>query len=317
MRAALASASPFAKTAMTALPIWRSALLYNSRSMHGPMFVFLCRGSLVISKRQDIGSVVFFLTNLYIFVSSFMFHASVTEVWTALDFGAVYACMLAIFCQALHATFEFPWAKMAVAVLMGSLFYSLVLVYSSKLPTGFVFFVDVSAFVLNFLAAAVLAIVLVTVRIRKIRNHNSRHDASQQMPLKQRRRDSLLAAMWLLGPLIFFVVGYTCFSLDTIIGIWCNPEDVVQGHSLWHILAAVAYYLAWEGLCRYHRREEPYQFPEAEDLAPDLRREGEKDAPPEVETDLEEILEETSAVGSATVEEDEAHEQESATTAGK
>ena len=49
-----------------------------------------------------------------------------------------------------------------------------------------------------------------------------------------------------------FLAGAVTFSLLDVTRTWCNPESILQGHSIWHLFTAVAllqmglYYSQWD-----------------------------------------------------------------------
>ena len=113
----------------------------------------------------------------------------------------------------------------------------------------------------------------------KINNTSQAH--GPHMSQWQRRNKILLVVSSLLWPVLLFAAGFACFILDTVTGVWCNPEHVVQGHTLWHVLAAIAYYFAWEVLHRSRHRDHPCNRSVSEQELDFVSREDGKEIPPE------------------------------------
>jgi hypothetical protein len=44
---------------------------------------------------------------------------------------------------------------------------------------------------------------------------------------------------WYLAALASLAVAFVIWNLDNL-GIWCQPESLLQGHAFWHVLGAAA-----------------------------------------------------------------------------
>jgi hypothetical protein len=67
--------------------------------------------------------------------------------------------------------------------------------------------------------------------------------------LRRRRRLSVRVSWWNAGFLLF-AMGYAIWILDNF-KILCDPDSLLQGHAIWHILGAIAVVL----LYRYYASE--------------------------------------------------------------
>jgi hypothetical protein len=76
--------------------------------------------------------------------------------------------------------------------------------------------------------------------------------------LVRRLRTTQIAVRWWNSGLMLFLIGYVIWILDNT-RVLCSPNSLLQGHSVWHILGAVAVFC----LFRYYSSEERGAEPES------------------------------------------------------
>jgi len=159
---------------------------------------------------------------------SFAMHASNTSFGGFLDLFAMFLVSSFVFCYALKRWLQLP-----------------------DLLILFIFFIDVSICsyiylspfnnTLPYLTVAEYAFILnlvITVAI--------------ELYLYKKRNTSIKFS-WGIAGTIIMLVAFAIWNISrTRNSLWCNPESLLQGHAVWHILNAVALYIFY----RYYVSEE-------------------------------------------------------------
>ena len=170
--------------------------------------------------RYPFFSVMFGLSCLYLFIGSFMYHASLTAFWQKMDQTGLYSVIAMILVLNVYKIFPYinhkgewreshRWAK-ALIVLLNILFFKWLWKFS------------INVFVPLLIVGIFITAMYYTVRVSRT------HFFTKY----------LYAAF-----LILFAAG-SIWVLDRQ-GVVCNPDSMLQGHALWHILTATSIFFIY------------------------------------------------------------------------
>lgn len=165
-------------------------------------------GFLAVFRRSTPGSVVFAFSCVLLALGSLLFHATITREFQWLDVVGMYVALAAVAARGLHDGFGVRWSWALAAWAVVSLGLAR---FKWQLNT------TVTMVVLAGVAAAAMA--------RRVRV-GAETVATALLPL------GLLAA------------GYGVRALD-VNRTFCDPDAWIQGHAIWHLLAAASLHTAW------------------------------------------------------------------------
>lgn len=162
-------------------------------------------------------SIIWGVTQIYLFAGSFLYHASATKFFQLLDMSGVLATCTVPFFYAIGRVFLL-WKKLPtvrfILINHGMIIFGIILVnfllYYFNLLERFFFGI--------FIGTTIIFIIIPYFFVK----------------IKAKYSDFVIALI-----LLFF--GVTCWMFDQN-AIICNPESWFQGHALWHILTAMSLY---------------------------------------------------------------------------
>lgn len=167
---------------------------------------------MLFAERPKLEKHLFFWSTLALFIGSTFFHMSGTHLGKLMDVGAMLTLSMGICSLSVHRYYQWPRQK-SVAFFATGLFLSLVFLYS--------FDIGNIPFTLEIATAVIL-------EIRMIREDKS----------------VLIPKLLLLACGVQLVAGV--FLLLDITKSWCDPDNhIINGHAVWHLLSALAIYLAF------------------------------------------------------------------------
>lgn len=184
----------------------RAAIQQPANTWSNLAFYFV--GVLALARGWTPGSVAFAFSCLLLGTGSLLFHATVTREFQWLDVAGMYVALAAVAARAVHDAFGVPWRWTLPA-------FSLV----SAALVAFKWVLNTT------LVMVALAGIAAAGMVRTLRRGHGR-------------------AMAALLPLGLIALGYGIRALD-VGRVVCDPESLVQGHAIWHLLSAASLYAAW------------------------------------------------------------------------
>ena len=187
-------------------PETRAAIQQPANTVSNLAFVFV--GFLAFARAPGAGSAIFAFSCLVLGIGSGLFHATVTREFQWLDVAGMYVALAAVAARSLHEGFGLPWRR------AGPLWAG-----ASALLVAFKWMLNTT------LTMVFLAVVAAAGMMRRIRAGKGR------APLA-------------LLPLGLIAAGYVVRELD-VRRVACDPESLLQGHAIWHLLSAASLHAAW------------------------------------------------------------------------
>lgn len=187
-------------------PATRSAVQQPANTWSNLAYVFV--GVWALAARPSALGAVFAFSCLWLGVGSLLFHASVTREHQWLDVTGMYVALGAVAARALHDAFRLRASRTIAAWAIVS---GLLAVFKWRIDTT--------------LAMVALGLVVGAGAVRRVRAGRLGTGAA-------------------LLPLALIAVGYGVRALDVSRAV-CDPASLLQGHALWHALAAASLLTAW------------------------------------------------------------------------
>lgn len=184
----------------------RAAIQQPANTVSNLAFFFV--GFLAFAKAPGPGSAIFAFSCLVLGIGSLLFHATVTREFQWLDVAGMYVALAAVAARSLQEGFGLPWRFAGPLWAVGS---AILIAFKWMLNTT--------------LTMVSLAVVAAAGMVRRVRAGRGR------APLA-------------LLPLGLIAAGYVVRELD-VRRVACDPESLLQGHAIWHLLSAASLYAAW------------------------------------------------------------------------
>lgn len=199
---------------------------------------FLLAGLLVVTRRFDVGTMTFALSTGYLFLGSFLFHASITRFWQVADVAGIYAVLWVLVGHAVHRTSGWAWHWIVIPVGILDVVF-----------TAFKRDMDSVG-----LGSTVWLIVFLVILVIFVAVHAG--FTINKIPDNAKGRGGKIAVVVTMAilPGVLFGLGFMCRALD-VNRTWCDPDSAIQGHAFWHFFAAVAMYFTWRFFDRSRLRE--------------------------------------------------------------
>jgi len=174
--------------------------------------------------RYPIFSIILGLSCIYLFIGSFLYHASLAKVFQKLDITGMYAVTLSFMGYTVFRLYPTRYIKRKAKYQSSHL-----IIATMAILLNIVFFAGLWKVNVNILFPIFISVVIATNII-----YNRLNKAHYQILYKRIFQLSILVA----------VVSFTSWFLDRQ-DIWCAPESFFQGHAVWHILCATSIFLLY------------------------------------------------------------------------
>jgi len=174
--------------------------------------------------RYPIFSMLIGLSCIYLFLGSFLYHASLTHTFQMLDITGMYAVALGFLAYIVFRFMPTRYAKRKSKFKSSHHLIIPVAMLINLLFLGGMWEINV-----NILFPIIILIILV-LRIYYDRSN----DRKKQLPYQRFAHLSVIVG----------VVAFVCWILDRQ-DVWCNPESILQGHAVWHVLCAASILLLY------------------------------------------------------------------------
>lgn len=177
--------------------------------------------------RYPIFSIIIGISCIYLFIGSFLYHASLTLAFQKFDITGMYAVVLSFIGYMVFRLFPTRYAKRKGKFKSCHHLFAVIAVLLNV-----VFFAGLWKVNINFLFPVIcligIAINIVYNRINKVH---------YQLLYKRIFQLSIFV----------IIVSFICWILDRQ-DIWCSPDSFFQGHAVWHILCSVSIFLMYISL---------------------------------------------------------------------
>ena len=164
---------------------------------------------------------------IHLFIGSFFYHASLTQLFQIMDVTGIYAIILALFTY--NAFKAFPLMKIGKELKSTHRW-----LIGIGVSLNLVFMLEIYKWNINYVFP-VLIIALLVVNLINFRS---------KVLQKMYKNYIWLAMATMLAALSLWILDRT--------NVWCSPTSIFQGHALWHLLTALAVLLIYF----YYRSEE-------------------------------------------------------------
>ena len=165
--------------------------------------------------RHPTFSILFGLSALYLFIGSFMFHASLSSYFQKMDQTGVYSIAIIILAFNLYKIFP-------VFRFKGSWKSSHSIMMVLTVVLNYVIFVKLWLININVLFPAIMSLVFITSCYYLLFVSNEQYFTN-----------------YLWTALTVLILASIIWILDRT-NIACSPESIFQGHALWHLLTAAS-----------------------------------------------------------------------------
>ena len=170
--------------------------------------------------RYPIFSILFGLSALYLFIGSFLFHASLSRYFQKMDQTGVYSIGIIVLIFNLYKIFP-------VFRFNGQWKSSHTIMAISALVINYIIFIKLWLININILFPALMVLVFIT---------------SCYYLLFISREHYFTNYLW--AALCVLVLASIIWILDRT-NVACNPESMFQGHALWHLLTAASIFFIY------------------------------------------------------------------------
>lgn len=174
--------------------------------------------------RYPMFSVLIGLSCIYLFLGSFLYHASLTRTFQMLDITGMYAVALSFLAYIVFRFIPTRYSKSKSKFKSTHHLIIPVAILTNLLFLGGVWQVNV-----NILFPAVILIILLLCIY-----YNRSNNLMKQLPYQRFAHLSIIVGL----------VAFVCWILDRQ-DVWCNPESLLQGHAVWHLLCALSILLMY------------------------------------------------------------------------
>jgi len=182
----------------------------------------------------DVRTVIFCFACAYICLGSFVFHASLTVFWMNMDVAGMFTVLTALVGHGFHVVTGISWRLLAIPVLAVAVAVPLVKKEMYKAGLG-----SDTWFKGSIILILILDLILVVARGRRIIQDIDR-SRTRRAKASEMARVVFTASL----PLAMFALAVMIRSRD-VSKEWCNPDSIIQGHGVWHILTAMAIHIIW------------------------------------------------------------------------
>lgn len=202
---------------------------YNAWSNLAYLFAGLIPITMI---RCDISTIVYLITATLIGISSFMFHASLTEYWRALDSAFMFPYFATLTFHGIHAVFGVAWKWLAIPMV--------VMIFITPAVKPILDKAGLGSGILNSVQFFCIALMVAVLVVGRIFNTLLRKNLSVL------KRTFLMARAMFLPciPGIMYLTGIEVWKKD-VSKTWCDPEGALQWHAVWHTLTAFASLFVW------------------------------------------------------------------------
>jgi len=174
--------------------------------------------------RYPVFSILIGASCIYLFLGSFLYHASLTHTFQMLDITGMYAVALSFLAYMVFRFVPTRYAKRKSKFKSNHRLIVPVVMLFNLLFLGGMWEINV-----NILFPAVILLILI-LRIY----YDKRNNLKKQLPYQRFAHLSFITG----------VVAFVCWILDRQ-DVWCNPESLLQGHAVWHVLCALSILLLY------------------------------------------------------------------------
>jgi len=169
--------------------------------------------------RYPMFSILIGLSCLYLFLGSFLYHASLTHTFQMLDITGMYAVALSFLAYIIFRFMPTRYAKRKSKFRSSHHLIIPLVMLLNLLFLGGMWQVNV-----NVLFPIILLIIFsLTIY------YNRSYNLKKQLPYQRFAHLSIIIG----------VIAFICWILDRQ-DVWCNPDSLLQGHAIWHILCATS-----------------------------------------------------------------------------
>jgi len=177
--------------------------------------------------RYPVFSILLGISCIYLFMGSFLYHASLTKAFQKLDITGMYAVILSFIGYMIFRLFPTRYVKRKESYRSSHF-----IIAAAAVLFNIVFFAGLWKVNVNILFPIFVLIAIATNTI-----YNRLKKAHFQILYKRIFQLSMLVGL----------VSFTCWILDRQ-DIWCSPDSFLQGHAVWHILNALCIFLLYLSL---------------------------------------------------------------------
>lgn len=177
--------------------------------------------------RYPIFSIILGISCIYLFMGSFLYHASLTKAFQKLDITGMYAVILSFIGYMVFRLYPTRYVKRKEEHRSSHF-----IIAAAAVLLNVVFFAGLWKINVNVLFPIFVLIAIATNVI-----YNRLNKAHYQLLYKRIFQLSMLVGL----------ISFTCWILDRQ-DIWCSPDSFLQGHAVWHILNALCIFLLYLSL---------------------------------------------------------------------
>ncbi len=174
--------------------------------------------------RYPVFSIILGVSCIYLFIGSFLYHASLTKAFQKLDITGMYAVALSFMGYIMFRSYPTRYVKRR------NIYQSSHLIIASiAVLLNILFFAGLWKVNVNVLFPIVVLIIIAVNTI-----YNRVYKVHYQILYKRIFQLSIVVG----------VISFTCWILDRQ-DIWCSPDSFLQGHAIWHILCSITIFLLY------------------------------------------------------------------------
>jgi len=174
--------------------------------------------------RYPMFSILIGLSCIYLFLGSFLYHASLTHTFQMLDITGMYAVALSFLAYIIFRFTPIRYAKRKAKFKSSHHLIIPAVMLINLLFLGGMWRVNVN------ILFPIIVLIIITLGVY----YNRSRSLLTQLPYQRLAQLSVAIG----------VIAFVCWILDRQ-DLWCNPDSLVQGHAVWHLLCAASILLSY------------------------------------------------------------------------